>query len=505
MKSTGPCWRCRLCYAFFSLVFIGVLAIVLFSQRDKLFLLLPGMVGYLLFLRWLFKVISSQEMFLGRNYIVIQVCAVTAMLTLQLLLGNQLRFQPVFDLWAIYGGAVEWVKTGTFASQYQYMSYFPNNLGGMAFLYIFFKCASFLGIKDYYGVAMVLNACLVVATMAVCSQILQLLFGPCEGVFVWILFFTSLPFYFIAPVFYTDSLSMLFPVFGWLIYLQAQRVPRHWQKGLLYMALAGIIAMGMLIKFTVIIMAIALAIYHGVKNGFFSALLPIAGVGAGIAGILLSFQTLIYTNHLDRNIAFEYHTPYEHWIMMGLSGYDGGYNPEDYEFTRSISPKYRDSAVREELLRRIQSLGLKGMVQLWQHKTVTDFGNGTYALSDFLDDSPEQNTILHEYILYAGSRYQQYKSLTDMVLYSQYLLMVTGALRMIWKARNTQLKNLVPFMAVLGCWIFLMLWESSGRYFTNYLPVMLLCAAVGMKLGLAPHKMCSIKQFPNIKKETSLA
>ena len=51
-----------------------------------------------------------------------------------------------FDMDAIYGGAIEWVETGTFASRYDYYYYFLNNLGGMSLLYIFFKLASYLGI-----------------------------------------------------------------------------------------------------------------------------------------------------------------------------------------------------------------------------------------------------------------------------------------------------------------------------------------------------------------------
>lgn len=78
--------------------------------------------------------------------------------------------------------------------------------------------------------------------------------------------------------------------------------------------------LGMLIKFTVVIMVIAIAI-----DSLFHRSLKQAGMLAGISATMicagfLSFQAMIYPAHLDMDASKEYNTPYLHWVMMGLKG-----------------------------------------------------------------------------------------------------------------------------------------------------------------------------------------
>lgn len=104
-----------------------------------LLLFLPGIY----FIR---RAIFKHDAFMLKHYKKLLFFFAAFMLILQIIFGCILRFNPVFDMDAIYGGAIEWVETGTFASYYDYYYYFPNNLGGMSLLYIFFKLASYLGI-----------------------------------------------------------------------------------------------------------------------------------------------------------------------------------------------------------------------------------------------------------------------------------------------------------------------------------------------------------------------
>lgn len=65
---------------------------------------------------------------------------------------NELRFTPSFDLDAIYGGAIQWVETGSFSGYYDYFDWFPNNLGGLCLFYFVFKIGRFFG-TDYFAMA----------------------------------------------------------------------------------------------------------------------------------------------------------------------------------------------------------------------------------------------------------------------------------------------------------------------------------------------------------------
>lgn len=164
---------------------------------------------------------------------------------------------------------------------------------------------------------------------------------------------------------------------------------------------------------------------------------------------------------------------------MGLQN-NGYYNPEDYEYTRSYDVNERSAACRKKAMERVKELGVSGLFKLWTSKAVICFGDGTYALSDFLDDNPANETNIHDYILYAGKSYSKYQSFSTGLLIVLYLLAIVGAGRDIIdkvKYRESILPT-APRLAMLGILCFLILWETSGRYFTNYVPILIVCASL---------------------------
>ena len=74
-----------------------------------------------------------------------------------LLLAARLRFEPSYDLEAIYRGGLDWAlkgdlthtRTPTFDAR-TYFYYYPNNLGGAAILAVFFSIVHWLGFEDYF-------------------------------------------------------------------------------------------------------------------------------------------------------------------------------------------------------------------------------------------------------------------------------------------------------------------------------------------------------------------
>lgn len=103
---------------------------------------------------------KRRERALERYYAQI-LCAVLAFFAVvQIVAGLALRFTPAWDLDAIYSGAIQWAESGSFAKYEEYYQYFPNNLGGMTLLYLFFRPAHLLGVTDYFAVAVVLNTVL---------------------------------------------------------------------------------------------------------------------------------------------------------------------------------------------------------------------------------------------------------------------------------------------------------------------------------------------------------
>jgi len=436
---------------------------------------------------YLFNIlIKGNEQLFAKNYYVILGAFMVLMFISQIVFGYILRFDPIFDLEAVYRGALEWVNTGTFGSYKSstcYESYFyifPNNLGCLAFLAVIFKIANIFNITDSFMVATAVNSILSVSTMCLTSLICKRLWGIRHAVVVLSFFLLSPPFYFSAAVFYTDFLSIIFPILILYIFLKCQDFGSQ-KKRIFFYCLIGIVAaIGMLIKFTVVITVIAIVIYLLVKRNYKQtiAFTLISAVMIGVT--IISFNSYIYSNHLDKATAAQERLPYTHWIMMSLSG-TGGYNNSDFDFTSSIEDPYeRLKVTTDEIFVRLDKLGFTGVMNLAEVKSARCFGDGTYALAEFLDDNPQNNTIVQEFILFDGKHYKAYKSVCAGIFLSILILMVISGFKNIIDYRQRVKCCLIPQLCVFGIMLFLLMWEVNSRYINNFIPMIFISAVGGM-------------------------
>ena len=394
---------------------------------------------------------------------------------------NKLRYIPSYDLEAIYGGAIQWVETGSFAGYYDYFDWFPNNLGGLCFLYAVFKLFHVFT-DDYFLIAALVNEGLLLATYSLVSLTAKKLWGSRYGILTLLLTGSMIPFLFMADVFYTDSLSMLFPILLYYIALKTDESEGFRRWGLCL--LSGVTAaVGIWLKPTVLIMSAAISLTFLLRRKWKKAAAYMLSTGALYLLLTSALQYGIYHDHLSPELAEVKNTPYCHWIMMGLEE-DGRYNPQDYEFTRSFSdPDERNAALKEEIRSRIREKGVAGMTGLYAAKLFRCFGDGTIGLSDFLDDYPVQESTLHSYLLYEGRNFGFYQSLCNIVLYALLLLMTVCQFMSVREEKRVREavrgKELALSLSAGGLMVFLMWWETSPRYITNYLPVIIVLAAGG--------------------------
>ena len=195
-------------------------------------------------------------------------------------------------------------------------------------------------------------------------------------------------------------------------------------------------------------------------------------------GMAFALDRAVYPAQLDRAEARRMNTPVEHWIMMGLRG-DGVYNGEDYAFTRSFAdPAERREAVRAEIARRVREWGPAGMARHLLRKAGYILSDGTLMLSDYYDDSPQGPQGLQELLLPDGARYGLWKAVCGGAHLATLLLGLAGAVRE--ALRRRQRAGGCVFLAVFGLLLFLAFWETSRRYWINFLPLLVLCAALGL-------------------------
>lgn len=468
-------------------VFAGCFAAVVLSaviyagnrSGEELLLTATGL-PFCLWLLWaLNQVLDKCSAWLERRYDAVLGIFAAGMFLAEYLFALQLRHGVWFDVEAIFSGAVEWVETGSFSSYYEYFGYFPNNLGGLTFLYGLFRIAALFSWTDYYAVSALAASVMLTAAMAVVSLICRRLAGARCGVLALVVFLLSPQYWFLGGAVYTDVLSMLFPILFFYLYLRYQdsekgkRVP--W-----FVCMGLSMAVGSEIKGTVLIVAVAVLLHVLLRRGLFRALkvgVWVLGITAAVSLVLNAF---LYTTQLSREEAEEHSTPLLHWVMMGLQG-DGLYNPQDYEFTRSLPVEGRNAALLEEIESRIREKGPAGMIGHILRKSALDFGDGTYGADDFLKIQPYGDTPLHQIVLQDGSLYNWYRGYTTAMHLAILAYLVLGACNLAAGQRPKQAEERFPlYLAVFGLWVFLMVWETNRRYFSNFAPVMIACGVMAV-------------------------
>ena len=400
----------------------------------------------------------------------------------QIILGRQVRYTPMWDLGSVFNGAVSWTEQGNIDNFADYFYYFPNNLGlTVLFKGYFMAVHAVLREKtDYFMAALVLGSVVVTVFRFSVIQISRKLFGEEYAVTAAVLLLLCFPLYFAAAVFYTDVMSMAAPALFYLLYLYAKSAKSLKKSILWYVLMALVAAVGMEIKFTVVFIVIAVGI-ELLLRGEWKCLAMMAGVHLiVICAVFSTVDSVVYSRLLTREQAEKQNTPYLHWIMMGAQG-DGSYNPQDYEFTRFFEDKSeQQKALKAEIKKRYREMRIQGILDLWKKKTIKCFGDGTYALSDFLDDEPAETSKWNQWLLYSGNKYDRYQTLCLGVFVAVMLLMLFGVIGSFGRKRVLSAEMTALWLAFLEIWIFLMLWETSARYFTNYLSVMLAAALFGL-------------------------
>ncbi len=418
---------------------------------------------------------------LEKRYRVILIVFLAVMFIIQLIVGISLRSDFKFDIGNINKGAWEWVETGSFESFYYYFYFCPNNLAPMAFIYVFSKAASLAGITDYYAVTVFVFCVMLSATMGLVSLICKRLAGAKSGVFALVLFALSAPFYFMGAAIYTDVMTMLFPVLLFWLYLKSKEKEKLKDRLILYIIMGVVCAIGSMLKFTVFIMAIAIIIDMLLNKKTRKDSWKVGLCFAVITVIFISsFNTYIYAKHLDKDEAYNVNKPYSFWVMMGFGG-NGLYNQRDADMIANTPPEERQEKALGEIKSRLKNLGFGGTFKLLTTKSVIDMGDGTYGISDTFNYTPLNETRLRDWVVDGAKHFKLYETYSTGVLAALIILMLTLAWMFVFKKKQQMSRLILPvYLSVFGLWFFLLFWESNKRYFSNFAPLIFICAAAGI-------------------------
>ena len=171
-----------------------------------------------------------------------------------------------------------------------------------------------------------------------------------------------------------------------------------------------------------------------------------------------------------------------HWLMMGFNE-SVGYNAEDVAYSASfLTKKERSEANIVEVKQRIKDYGLKGVVDLFNRKTIYNFNDATFSWSGeghFFMSENSKNNILASFLkrLYYPQCQSKLRLIYNLILQSVWyglfcLILVSFIIK-----KNK--KTYVLIVSLLGLILFETLFEARARYIYIYAPLFILIASLG--------------------------
>lgn len=453
----------------------------LYNRNHALLLMLTalGMAGLILALR----TADRHEAFFARHEKKILIFAAVFYFAVQMIMAHLLRFIPKTDAEQCFTAAQLLVDTGTFGNNersFIYFTRYPHNLGFVYALAAIFRFFGMLGWTDRFMQAVLVSSILFTCGMLAGARAVRSMGGIKAQMRMLILFASCLPFLYCTTELYTDAFSMSFPLMTVYAFCRLKNSSTGKKRMLWALLFALITFIGAQIRFTAVVAAIACIIaLIFEKRGKLSLLALAATLIVFVIGGQAVDQ---YTyRHLSKEDITRNELPKLHYIAMGLpvqidEGY-GQYGTGGWLiFSTSFEdPQARKAALLEEVIDRIYYLRYPNrLLHMMSRKNISTFGNGTFLLNEIIEaDAPQPDNPVKQTIFETGAAYPAYYHLTTALFVSQMLLSCLACVQAL-RRRDTCASAL--FITLTGIFILLSCWETRGRYFFQYVPV-LLCAA----------------------------
>lgn len=444
--------------------------------------------AFTLILLLLLKAADRHEAFLQKHDKKIVLAAAVFYFAVQMLMAHALRFIPKTDAEQCFTAAQLLCDTGTFGTNersFVYFTRYPHNLGMVYLLAGIFKFFGALGWADRFMQAALVCTALFSLGLVCAARAAKRMGGVKAQARMLILFASSLPLLYCTSELYTDAFSVAFPMMIVCCFLRIKEAEGIKVRALWALLFGLSTFIGAQIRFTAVIAAIACLIaLLFERRGRALACAALALCAAFIVGgaAMDSFTH----RHLSKEDIAKHELPKLHYIAMGLpihedQGYgqygDGGW----LIFSTSFDdPEKRDAALLQHVIDRVYYLRYPGrMVNMLSRKLLSTFGTGTFMLNEIIEaDDYDADNAVKQVIFTRGRFSRAYYHVSTALFVSQTIIACLACLSAV-RRRDTAAAPL--YIALVGVFLFLCIWESRGRYFFQFVPL-LLCAGA-MPLG----------------------
>lgn len=456
---------------------------ILYDRNRAVLIVLTALcAGGLLFL---LRAADRHEAFFARHEKQMLFAAAAAYLLVQMMMASALRYTPTTDTARCHHAATLLAQTGTFGNDeasFIYFTRYPFNLGLVYVLAVIFRFCDVLGMADYFLPTVLVVSLLFTLGMLCGARIARRIGGVRAQTRMLILFGSCLPFLYCTTELYTDAFVLAFPTMT--IYLAMKLEEAKTRRGrLIFAALFALCAfIGAQIRFTSIVAVIACMIAFLFKKR--GRVLAVAVVTLALAftigGALMDAQT---HRHLSAEDIEKNELPRLHHIVMGLpvqvdEGYGQYGDGRWLIFSTSFEdPQERREALMEEVIDRIYYLRYPNrLIHMMSRKLLCTFGNGTFILNEMIqgDDLTVDHPV--KWVIFeSGGGYRVYYHLTTALFVTQMLLACAACAQAVVR-RDT--RGAAVFIALLGIFLVLCMWEACARYFFSYQMLLLLAGTL---------------------------
>ena len=272
----------------------------------------------------------------------------------------------------------------------------------------FYKLLFALGVTQTFYPLVLVQAVLYVFSTRATLRIARRLSGAKGELMTLLMLACCLPMYVAAAVLYTDTFSVPFIMMALDLALRIKDAKSRGMQLALSAACGAVVLIGCQIKMTVLIALMAAVIVWLLEMKPGRAILCTALCAAIIAGGTTAVQRHMKNEVLDPEMVAQHHAPAIHWVAMSIpSGSNpyGGYNSGDYAITWGMM---EEGATHEEVMASIYSR-IKDKIYTLRypnrlisaalHKDSAFMGDGTYGMTEMLDDGPVRENVVSSFVL----------------------------------------------------------------------------------------------------------
>lgn len=423
-----------------------------------------------------------------------------------------------WDVRVVWDSVTEWMNHETPTITHYYNMY-PNNIAISILLYLLRGFVKGKEMAEQYHFVVIVNVLLIDLGIFMTYKAANRLLGFRMAVIsmIWCIFLFGFTGWIVIP--YTDTMTFWIPIT--ILYLFLLACEKELRTGKRFAAVGGIgflSVLGYYLKPQCIIILIAILFVFfctGVikltrkkKQEEITQIINrkkvtvvMAGLITGLAVAIVLF-TVVCNKIVPDEITTEASMPMEHFFMMGLnenpsvSGF-GSYCDDDVNYTNQGETTAEKRTLNRKLtIERLTNFGVAGFINHLYQKGTWILGDGTlywqgegsFWLEDYSqNDSQLQKKIREKYynsVISGNSDIMPYLEHMKLLCGIWYLTLFFVIFAPFCVTKRERIWFWIPCLAILGAFMFTLLFEGRTRYLINYIPLFALVAAASI-LGFA--------------------